>query len=221
MDIQISKKQFIIITILIIVITVVAISLVIKNKTNSENNVQTNNPTISKTEKPKDTVIKNENDNKDKETTIENEKEENKVEDNKEKEEEEINTSTKGTKLASVINDIEQSGIFNKMIEPTPDEIDDFMDIDLSLLDEYVIKMSDSRFEADLYMILKPSTNNEETVMNQVKSFLINYENSWVNIDYKKYDLISNRKAIKRNGYLIYVVSSDNDKFLDIVRNNI
>lgn len=214
MDLQISKKQFIILTILIIAITAVALTIVIKKKNNNDLVVNESN-NITQTENKKETIIKNDNE-KNQSSTDNNKIEGNLQEENKI--EEEISTTTKGEKLTNVVEKLEQSNIFKEMIEPTKDEIDDFMDIDVSLLDEYVIKMSNSRFESDLYLILKPSENNEETVMNQVKSFLINYENSWVNLDYKQYDLISNRKAIKRNGYLIYVISNNNDEFLNIVR---
>lgn len=220
MEFQISKKQFIIITVLIIAITAVIISMVIKNKKNAEQYLQEGNiPSQAVKENQKDTVIKNENDNK---SNTDNEEEE--IEEKTEEKienEQEITTTLKSEKISNTIKQIESSKIFNTMIEPTQDEIDDFMDIDVNLLDEYVIKMSNSKFKSDLYLILKPSENNEQTVMDQVKSFLINYENSWVNLDYKQYDLISNRRAIKRNGYLIYVVSSNNDEFLNIVRNNI
>ncbi len=218
MDFQVSKKQFIIITVLIIGISAVIISMVIKNKNNSQINSQEGNiPNQSVVENQKDTVIKNENENK---PSVDNKIEE-EIKEEPQTEEVEIPTTLKSEKIINTIKQVENSKIFESMIEPTQDEIDDFMDIDVNLLDEYAIKMSSSKFKSDLYLILKPSENNEQTVMDQVKSFLINYENSWVNLDYKQYDLISNRKAIKRNGYLIYVVSSNNDEFLNIVRNNI
>ena len=83
--------------------------------------------------------------------------------------------------------------------------------LDVTLLDEYVIYLSSNVEDPSMYMILKPAGGNESVVKYQVKELFNRYLNAYAGYYPTSVTIIENRLEKEYNGYLIYVVSYDND----------
>lgn len=79
----------------------------------------------------------------------------------------------------------------------------------------------------DIYVALKPKKGKEELIKNSLDNYFLNLETQYIEyeddivIENEKYNKIKNRYYEEYNGYYIYIVSSNNDKVLDIIKNNL
>ena len=93
--------------------------------------------------------------------------------------------------------------------------------LDTSLLDEYVIYLPSAVVNSSMYIIAKPKNGEESVVKYQVKDLFEKYYNAYNGYYPKEAKLIENRMEKELNGYLIYIVSSDNDKVYNAIKENL
>jgi len=121
------------------------------------------------------------------------------------------------TTLSNLKNDADVK-IFNDMISLTSDQISTYFNIDMNKIESFIVRISSSKFESSMYIIMKPIDGYKEKLISLIKSYMSSYEKSWMYLDETQYDIVVNRKAIERNGYIVYVISTDNNIVLDEIR---
>ena len=226
---SLSKKQFFVLAGIVIIIT--GIILVTISKGN-ENQVVSNNEGTGISDN-KD--ILNDSKNENYLENFETEKEQN---DNTQyipddfqqidnDEEISIDTGAKDMNLVQIQkrvevvtnNNFEQ--IFKDMISPTPAQIETYLGINLSMIDSYIVRIDKDKFSSKLYMIFKPMQEYKEEAKANIKKFLLAYEGAWSKLNEEQYNLVKDRTAIEKNGYIIYIISTDNDIIMNEIRNYI
>ncbi|MBE5821084.1 MAG: DUF4358 domain-containing protein [Clostridiales bacterium] len=225
MDNEISKKQFIIISIVVIVITLVVIVSIVNSKNNNEvidpeNTTPITNNDNNVTNPDEVEVIIGE-DNEQTGTVVEPE-----VDNELEIDEEETDIDISGTSenLSNLQSRIEvttnnkNENILPEMITLSDEEIEGIIGIDISLLEDYVVRVASGKFDVDMYIIVKPSEENKDEVKTQINNFIKTYTNSWSKLSAPQYQLLENIKSVERKGYLIYLVSTDNETLMSVVR---
>ena len=84
--------------------------------------------------------------------------------------------------------------------------------IDVSLLEEYAIYISSSVEDPSMYMVLKPIADKTSVVKYQVKDMFDKYLNAYKGYYPEVATIIEDKMEKEQNGYLIYIVSLDNQK---------
>ncbi len=108
--------------------------------------------------------------------------------------------------------------LFSSMMELDADLLKQSWNIDTSSLSAYIAKMPMMNVKASMYAILKPTNGKAEEVKAQMETYLTSYEEQWATYLPDQYELVKNRAFEEINGYLVYVISEDNEAFLNVVR---
>ena len=138
----------------------------------------------------------------------------------------ETNGSTTDTKIEQAESKIEELTspedpeypLFSSMMNLDAELLQQSWNVDASLLDAYIAKMPMMNVKANLYAILKPVEGKAEEVKAQMDAYLASYEEQWARYLPDQYELVQNRVMEEINGYLVYVISEDNEAFLTVVR---
>ena len=89
--------------------------------------------------------------------------------------------------------------------------------LDLSLLEEYTICLPMVIVKSNLYIIAKPVAGKEAEAAAMFEAFMANYEMQWQNYLPDQYQLVMNRTETNIDGYIIYIISTDNDAVLQAI----
>jgi len=119
---------------------------------------------------------------------------------------EEINTKLGETELFSKTEKIDISYIENKY------------GLDSKGIEEYSIYMARTSMSSSMYAIFKVS---DDKVKERIEStFIDKYVHSWTDIVYEpeEAELVNNMHSEKYGDYLIYIISSDNNKVINIIK---
>ena len=87
--------------------------------------------------------------------------------------------------------------------------------IDVTLLDDYVIYISSSVEDPSMYMVLKVNEENKSVVKYQVDDMFDKYLSAYKGYYPEAATIIEDKMEKENNGYLIYIVSNDNQKVYD------
>jgi len=87
--------------------------------------------------------------------------------------------------------------------------------IDVTLLEDYVIYISSEVEDPSMYMVLKPKEENISVVKYQVEDMFDKYLSAYKGYYPEAATVIEDKMEKEYNGYLIYIVSNDNQKVYD------
>lgn len=121
----------------------------------------------------------------------------------------------------AVISKIKQSQIkvFTILKELKKADTKEILGIDNSLYSESLVKVSMISSDVCEYIIFKPSSNsNKKKIMNKMDEYYNDKISKWAD-DKDNTALLNNRLFKEVNGYLIYIVSYDNDLALQLIEN--
>ena len=108
---------------------------------------------------------------------------------------------------------------YNEMDSVNDLELIDGYGIDVTLLEDYVIYISSSVEDPSMYMVLKVSEENKSVVKYQVDDMFSQYLSAYKGYYPEAATIIEDKMEKEYNGYLIYIVSNDNqivyDEILD------
>ena len=90
--------------------------------------------------------------------------------------------------------------------------------LDSSLLDDYLIYMPSSVVNASMFIVVKPISGQESVVKYQIKELFEKYYNAYNGYYPKEAKLIEDRMEKEVDGYLVYIVSNDNDKVYNLLK---
>ena len=109
---------------------------------------------------------------------------------------------------------------FNEMatMDITMETLNTMYQITADEVEAVIGKMPMMNVKASMYAILKPTNGKAEEVKAQMETYLTSYEEQWATYLPDQYELVKNRAFEEINGYLVYVISEDNEAFLNVVR---
>ena len=122
---------------------------------------------------------------------------------------------------AIVLSKIMQSNIrvFTILQELKADDIEKTLGIKSSYYDEALVKTSQLPYNTCQYIIIKPKNNNAKIkIKNAMDDYYAGLEAKWQGKDQNNYDLVINRHFEEYEGYLIYVVSNDNNLAMELIK---
>ncbi len=86
-------------------------------------------------------------------------------------------------------------------------------------VDEILMKTPMLMTNAATYIIVKPSEGNEEAVEEKLDQYMSDLEENWKTYLPEQYELVKDRMKEELGEYLIYIVSDDNEKVLEAIKN--
>ena len=110
--------------------------------------------------------------------------------------------------------------LFSNLTEVDDEALTSRYDIKPEMVDEYLIKVPTMIVNANTYVIIKPSKGNKDEVKEKMDTYMTNLEDEWKTYLPDQYDLVKNRLYEEYEGYLIYIVSNDNDLVLKTIKEN-
>ena len=93
--------------------------------------------------------------------------------------------------------------------------------LDVDLLDEYVIYLPSAVVNASMYIVAKPKEGEESVVKYQIKELFDKYYNAYNGYYPKEAKLIEGRMEKELSGYYIYIVSNDNEKVYNAIKESL
>ena len=106
------------------------------------------------------------------------------------------------------------------MVSMEDRELEAIYGIDLSLMDEYVIK-SNSNKNGSVYALIKVSDKNKDEVKKQMDNFFETLESQSSLYSPEAVEVLENKVQTSVGNYLIYLSYEDTDKAYDLVKENI
>ena len=83
--------------------------------------------------------------------------------------------------------------------------------IETKVMSEYAIYISSSVNDPSMYIVAKPVENKKSVLEYQIKEMFSKYLSSYSDYYPEAVPMIENRLEKEYNGYLIYIISTDND----------
>lgn len=102
----------------------------------------------------------------------------------------------------ALMSDKELEGIYNQ---------------DITLMEEYIIKASENQ-DGNFYALIKVKSENKEKVKNNMDEMFSILENQSSLYSPEAVNLIKNKLATSVGDYLIYIVSENNEKMYNVVK---
>ena len=106
---------------------------------------------------------------------------------------------------------------YQNMQTVNKDELDVIYGLDLSKIDEYIIKSSSSA-NGDFYAILKVKDENKKQVQDSMNNMFKILENQSNLYSPEAVSKLKNKLSTSVGNYLIYIVSNDNNAYYEVVK---
>ena len=110
--------------------------------------------------------------------------------------------------------------LFNNIVTASDEEVEKLFNIKLDDLEEHLIAYPSFIVNANGYFIVKPVSGKKETVKKVIDEYMEKQESQWSSYLQDQYQMVKNRKEVELGNYLIYIISEDNDKVLDVIKAN-
>lgn len=115
---------------------------------------------------------------------------------------------------------IKDDYLYSKLDYVTSGEIKDTYQFEAKYFDEFVIAMPKIKINANMYMILKVKKGKMTEAKNELAHFDEKYIEQWKLYLPDQAKLVENKLETQKDDYLIYIVSSDNNKVLKAILNS-
>lgn len=110
--------------------------------------------------------------------------------------------------------------LFEENIKMENDKLTDKYGMDISLFEEILVSTSKNLETASMYAIFLPKKGKEADCEEEINNFFEKYEQSWMMGYFPEEEkLVKNRSNEKYGNYYIYVISKDNDKVIEKIKN--
>lgn len=126
--------------------------------------------------------------------------------------------SDKNSELLEVIKN-SKSRIFGFLMNVESTDLEALTGVNPEDLDEFLVKNS-VMTQSSSYYILKPSEGKKDKVQETMNNYMNNLEKQWETYLPDQYELVENRLEEEYGGYLIYIISSDNESVLKSIKNS-
>ncbi len=109
-----------------------------------------------------------------------------------------------------------KSNVFNNLIDV--DDLKQTFDIDDKLVSTYLAKVPMMVINSNSVIILKPEKGKTKEVKEKMNTYMEKLEEQWKTYLPDQYELVKNRLEEEYGDYLIYIISKDNDKVFNIIK---
>ncbi len=92
--------------------------------------------------------------------------------------------------------------------------------VDISKFEDYLFYISSDVVDPSMYLIVKPSDDDKSIVKYQVNELFSKYFNAYNNYYPKEAKMITDRLEKEYEGYLIYIVSYNNEKVYQAIKDS-
>ena len=110
-----------------------------------------------------------------------------------------------------------RSRIFGMLFNVESTDLEALTGINPDDLDEFLVKTS-VMTQASSYYIVKPKEGKLDSVKEQLDEYMTRVEQQWQTYLPDQYDLVKSRLEEEYGGYLIYVISSNNELVLETIK---
>lgn len=93
--------------------------------------------------------------------------------------------------------------------------------IKLSDFDYIEVSMSQSALDPSMIVLMKPAKDKEQDCKAQIENFIVSRSSAYRDYNPEASNMIDNYLSEEAEGYYVYIVSNDNNKLLEIIKNNI
>ena len=127
-------------------------------------------------------------------------------------------SKNKELNLNEIDSKLSDTNLFKETEKIDISYIEDKYGLDSTGIEEYSIYMAMDTVSASMYAIFKVSDNS---IKEEIDSkFIEKYINSWTTLAYEPEEikLVNDMYSEEYGNYLIYIISKDNDKVLDIIK---
>ncbi|MEG0826046.1 MAG: DUF4358 domain-containing protein [Bacilli bacterium] len=108
--------------------------------------------------------------------------------------------------------------IFGAMMAITGENIETTLGLTSDMYDEFVMEMPMMIVNSNTYIIVKPKSGKSDIVKEKINAYMVKLEEQWKSYLPAQYELVKNRKVEKIGDYLVYVVSSNNNKVVETIK---
>lgn len=109
---------------------------------------------------------------------------------------------------------------FNNLVPVEGEMVESTLGIKEDAYSEILMKVPMMIVQSNMYLIIKPEDGKKDDVKQAIDKYMTKLEEQWKTYLPDQYELVKNRKYEEYGGYLIYIVSSDNEKAFDTIKKN-
>lgn len=109
--------------------------------------------------------------------------------------------------------------LFSNLMKLDNETVESTLNIKKEQYTEILMEMPAIIVKSNMYVIVKPTNGEKENVKNALDTYMKNLEEQWATYLPEQYELVKNRAYEEYGGYLIYVVSTNNEKVIEIIKN--
>lgn len=124
-------------------------------------------------------------------------------------------------KALKMIKEEGYPALFGMMGEVTDESLESTFNIKKEDVSEYAGKTSMMIVSSNGYIMIKPAKGKKDTIKKAMNEYMKKQEEQWSTYLPDQYELVKNRLETEVNGYLVYIVSTNNDAVLKAIKNNI
>ena len=117
-------------------------------------------------------------------------------------------------------DDGESIKLFENNKKMDTEKLEDKYGMDISVFEEILVSTSENLDTASMYAIFLPKEGVKEEAEKEMNSFFEKYDQAWIMGYFPEEEkLVENRLEETYGNYYIYIISKDNDKVLEKIKN--
>ncbi|MEG0073232.1 MAG: DUF4358 domain-containing protein [Clostridia bacterium] len=111
-----------------------------------------------------------------------------------------------------------KSPLFAMLMPQQKESFSDMFGIDPKLVEEGIAALPMINVQSNMYIIVKPVNGKKEEVKTAVNAYMGKLEKQWETYLADQHELVVNRLEKEEDGYLIYIISRDNEKVYNAIK---
>ena len=116
--------------------------------------------------------------------------------------------------------DGEKSKLFENSVQMDKEKLEEKYGMNTSVFEEILVSTSEQLDTASMYAIFLPKEDKIEKAEEEMKNFFEKYDQAWIMGYFPEEELlVENRLEETYGNYYIYIISKDNDKAFDKIKN--
>lgn len=108
--------------------------------------------------------------------------------------------------------------VFSSLMKVEDSAIEETLNIKKEQYSEILMEIPAIMVKSNMYVIVKPEKDETENVKKAIDDYMKKLEDQWSTYLPDQFELVEDRLVEEYNGYLIYIVSSDNEKALEVIK---
>lgn len=109
--------------------------------------------------------------------------------------------------------------VFSNLMKVEDEAIEETLNIKSEQYSEILMEIPAIMVKSNMYIVVKPEKNETENVKKAIDDYMKKLEEQWATYLPDQFKLVEDRLVEEYKGYLIYIISSDNQKALETIKN--